>query len=269
MQKMVRSPAMAGLFYPDDPKQLAEWVDSFTPPTTSQPALGIIAPHAGLRYSGGVAGATIAQVTIPATTLILCPKHTRFGAKTAIMTHGSWSMPGGTIAIDEDLAKHLQQCLPNLTEDDQAHAEEHAIEVLLPFLQKHRPDGRFVPIAMDYRSLKECQALGHALGQALNQWPESVLLLSSTDMNHFEDQDTTRRKDQLALDQILALNPEGLYNTCQQHNISMCGVVPTTITLYALQHLGLHQATLIQHTTSAAVSGETQRVVGYAGLVLK
>lgn len=265
--KPTRTPAVAGLFYPDDPDTLRKMVADMTPTKEPQEALAIMAPHAGYVYSGGVAGATFAEVEIPQTVLILSPKHTRMGAYTSINTQGHWEIPGSQVSIDELLANHLLEYLPQVVEDDAAHAKEHGVEVLLPFLQHRRPDVKFVPIVFSYRSLEHCKAMGKALGEALDQWAEPVLIIISSDMNHFEDEETTQHKDHQALQELLALQPENLHQTCLEQNISMCGVVPATIALYALQPFGCTQARLVEHTTSAAVSGNTQRVVGYAGVV--
>ncbi len=264
-----RPPAVAGLFYPDNPDALLQMLSELTPETEATPALAVMAPHAGYVYSGGVAGATLAEVEIPHTVLILSPKHTRLGAHTAVNTQGHWSLPGSDIAIHEPLAKHLLSHLPRLTVDDAAFQKEHGVEVLLPFLQHLRPDVTFVPIVFGYRSFEDCRAFGQALGKALLEWDEPVLLVISSDMNHFDDETTTQKKDHAALEQILSLNPETLFEVCQTQNISMCGVVPATIVLYALQPLGCTKARLVEHTTSAAVSGNTQRVVGYAGVVFE
>lgn len=266
-----RKPAVAGIFYPDDPHTLWPMVQQMMPAAESQPVLAVMAPHAGYIYSGGVAGSTLARVDIPETTLILSPKHTRRGKSTALWDQGAWSLPGIKMSINEDLAQHLLQHLSGVSDiavDTQAHLQEHGIEVLLPFLWTKRPQARFVPIVFDHRSIDECARFGQALAQALQAWPQPVLLLVSSDMNHFEDEEITQHKDQLALEQILCLDPVGLYETCRDHNISMCGVIPMTIAMFALQHIATRQAHLVAHTTSAAVSGNTERVVGYAGVII-
>lgn len=267
--KPTRTPAFAGRFYPGDEDALSTMVRDFLGERSPRPAVGVVAPHAGYVYSGAVAGATLATVEIPETALILCPKHTRYGRETAIMLEGSWDLPGGPMAIDEPLARHLHEALPGVEIDAEAHRQEHAVEVILPFLRECRPDVRFVPLALGFRSLERCTALGQALGHALQNWPSPVLIVSSSDMNHFEDQTTTLEKDQKAIERYMAFDPDGLYNTCREHNISMCGVVPTTIMLIAAKMLDGKTPELICHATSADVSGDTTRVVGYAGMTLR
>lgn len=264
-----RRPAVAGTFYPNKPDVLANMVQQMIPSVETQSALAMMVPHAGYIYSGAVAGACFARVAIPETVLILSPKHTRWGESTAIWDRGTWLFPGFGMSVDEGLAQHLLTYLPDVTVDARAHAQEHGVEVLLPFLHARRTHARFVPIVFDYRSVEECRQFGDALAAALRAWPEPVLLVVSSDMNHFEDESTTLQKDQWALEYILNLDPEGLYRVCATRNISMCGVVPMTIALFALKHTAANKAHLIQHTTSAQVSGDSNRVVGYAGVLIE
>lgn len=267
---MRREAACAGRFYPGDEASLRQMVRETLHEGNQRAAFGAVAPHAGYIYSGGVAGETISALDISPTVLVLCPKHTRYGGPTAIWEAGEWALPGGVVEVDAAFAAHLMAHLPGLVHDPEAHVVEHAVEVLLPFLRERRADVRFVPIALAHRDWASCRAFGESLAVALEAWPAPVLVLSSSDMNHFEDQQTTLHKDQLAIDKMLALDPEGLYQVCRQEHISMCGVVPTVIAMIAGQKLGqITSCELIQHTTSAAVSGDEARVVGYAGLVFR
>lgn len=262
-----RAAFWAGRFYPRDPEELAVTLDSLLPTVSPVPAIGIMAPHAGYVYSGAVAADVIARVGVPDTVLILCPKHTRLGAQYSILTSGSWRFPGGALSIDEELACHLYERLPGLSVDPLAHQQEHAIEVLLPFLWRVSPSVRFVPIAMGWGDASFCEEWGQALGEALASWSSPVLMVASSDMNHFEDQETTMAKDHLALERLLALDPGGLVRVCDEHSISMCGVVPAAVMLHAGRVLSMSRATLTKHCTSADVSGDTSRVVGYAGMI--
>jgi len=268
---MDRTPAFAGRFYPGESAQLDAIVRGFVEiPSEETPirATGVVAPHAGYIFSGEVAGQTLARVEMSPTVLVLCPKHTRLGEHTSMLCGGTWSLPGRGMEIDEELAEHLFQRLPDVVEDAQAHIQEHAIEVILPFLRILREDVRFVPLAMGYRSFEDCQRMGEALGEALKAWGEPVLIVASSDMNHFEDQETTLWKDQMAIERTMDFDAKGLYETCRSYDITMCGVVPTCVMLIASQMLQASQTRLVAHTTSAEVSGDTQRVVGYAGMIV-
>lgn len=226
-------------------------------------------PHAGYMYSGATAGAVFSELEIPASCIIVCPNHTGRGHALAIMTEGEWRTPLGAVAIDSALAEKLMQNFPALTEDSAAHHSEHAIEVELPFLQMARPGARFVPIAVGTAQLMLLQPLGEAIAAAVKQTKEKVLIIASSDMNHYEDDATTRVKDRKAIEKILALDAPGLYDTVINESISMCGFGPAIAMLTAARRLGATKAELVKYATSADESGDYGRVVGYAGIIVR
>jgi MEMO1 family protein len=267
---MVREPVVAGKFYPANPKVLRADVNSYlSPPRQRVPAIGCIAPHAGYMYSGQVAGAVFSAIEIPTRCIILCPNHTGRGHPLSIMTEGKWRTPLGEIAIDAELAAGLLRSYPALTEDSAAHQLEHAIEVELPFLQTVRPEVKIVPIAVGTGRLMLLDQLGQALAAVVRSRAEPVLIIASSDMNHYEDDDSTRIKDHKAIKKILALDPQGLYDTVMTESISMCGFGPAVAMLTAAKLLGAKKAELVQYATSGDVSGEKDMVVGYAGIVVR
>lgn len=274
MSVVVRSPAVAGQFYPSDAATLRRDVQRYLaadgPPIA---ALGCIVPHAGYMYSGEVAGAVFARILPPRRVLLLCPNHTGAGAPLALMNAGGWQTPLGTVPIDAALAAALQQRFPLLQNDPRAHRVEHAAEVELPFLQELQPDLTFVPIALGTRRLDVLTALGEAiadvLAAVLADESRPVLLVASSDMNHYESDAITRVKDHHAIARILELDPEGLHATVMEHDISMCGLGPAVAMLTAAKRLGARTADLVKYATSANVSGDDQRVVGYAGVIVR
>ena len=266
---MLRQPAVAGRFYPADPTALAADVASYlSPERLRAKAIACVVPHAGYVYSGLVAGAVFASVEIPSRCIILCPNHTGRGHPLAIMNEGAWATPLGEIEIDTSLAAKLLATFPALTSDAAAHQAEHAIEVELPFLQSLRRDAKFVPIAVGTSRLLLLEKLGEALAQAIHESDEQILIIASSDMNHYEDDATTRIKDRKAIDQILALDPGGLYSAVMNESISMCGFGPTVAMLVAAKLLGARNAELVQYATSGDVNGDRDAVVGYAGIVI-
>jgi len=158
---------------------------------------------------------------------------------------------------------------PLLREDASAHSREHAIEVQLPFLHRFRPDVRIVPVALGRLSLEECRNLGENVADAIAGDAERPLLVASSDMSHYVPDAVARKKDQLAIDRMLALDPEGLYRTVRSERISMCGVLPATVVLFAARRLGATSARLIRYATSGDVSRDFDQVVGYAGLAFR
>jgi MEMO1 family protein len=290
----LRSPAVAGRFYPGRADELSRAVQNYiSPPDNaleSRPvaAFGCIAPHAGYIYSGSVAGAVYSQLDIPSSCVILCPNHTGKGHPLAIMASTTWQTPLGEVAPDRELGAQLLRRFPLMAEDSAAHRSEHAIEVQLPFLQVRRPaqqksqpksehqlksaESKIVPIAIgtsDFDVLSEMgRALADVIAERQKDRHQKVLMVASSDMNHYESDRITRVKDRMAIDRVLALDARGLWEVVMREDISMCGFCPTVVMLTAAKLLGANAATLIKYATSGEVSGNYDSVVGYAGIVV-
>jgi AmmeMemoRadiSam system protein B len=266
----LRHAAVAGRFYPGDRGALLEEVESYlSPAEAAKPALGCIVPHAGYIYSGPVAGAVYANIEVPARCVVLCPNHTGRGRPLAIMSSGAWQTPLGTVPIDSLLANTLKEQYPLLSEDSEAHRGEHAVEVQLPFLQRRQPHFTFVPIALGMGNFETLEKLGKALAEVLKAQDEPVLIVASSDMNHYESDRVTRVKDHKAIERILELDARGLYEVVTQEDVSMCGFGPAIAMLTAAKRLGATSAALIKYATSGDVSGDRELVVGYAGVVVR
>jgi MEMO1 family protein len=269
MTSAVRTPAVAGRFYPGRRDELLRDVNSYS--AASEPAIsaiGCVAPHAGYMYSGHVAGAVYARLEIPERCIVLCPNHTGAGHPLAVMTNASWQTPLGDIAPDADLGADLLKRFPLLREDSAAHRGEHAIEVQLPFLQTRQPNLRMVPIAVGTSDFDVLAALGATLAAAISGTNEKVLIIASSDMNHYESDAVTRVKDHKAIERVLALDPRGLWEVVTRQHISMCGFGPTVAMLTAAKRLGANSAELVKYATSGDVSGDHDTVVGYAGIIV-
>lgn len=274
---MDRHPAVAGTFYEGSPERLSSQVSECFDKASVRvehklPMIGAIVPHAGLMYSGHVAAALYASVTLPSRFIILCPNHTGRGKGTAINSEGAWLTPLGRVRVDEPLAAELRQTSPVFVEDSTAHAREHSLEVQLPLLQHLLGDRfTFVPVCMATPSYDICAEAGGAIARVIDEHRkrgETIGILASSDMNHYLDQKTTLKKDQRAIDEILSLSPETLWNVVIDEDISMCGFIPATTMLIAANRLGATGATLVRHATSGDVSGDYGYVVGYASIVV-
>lgn len=266
-----RAPAVAGMFYPDDPVVLRTIIQKFLQPEKKQETIHptlIILPHAGYKYSGHVAGATLARTELGKRFLVLGPNHTGRGHPLSMNMEGTWRTPLGEASIDADLARTLKNACPQLMDDAMAHLQEHSLEVEIPFLQERVPEMSFVPICLGYVPFEVCQELGSAIAAVLRQEKIPVQIVASTDFNHYENQEITEQKDQWAIDCILARDPQGLYRTIREKQISMCGIIPTTVALVAANELGATKAELVRHATSGDVTGEYGAVVGYGGLLI-
>jgi len=266
----LREPAVAGQFYPGRADELRREVTGYLARGAGEKitARGCVVPHAGYVYSGGVAGAVYARLNLPRRFVILCPNHTGKGAPLAILSEGEWKTPLGNIRVDNELASVLKQELKLLTEDSAAHRSEHAIEVHLPFLQTLVPDFSLVPIAVGTGQYEVLAALGIAIARAIEKIAPETLIIASSDMNHYESDGVTRVKDAKAIDQVLALDPRGLYEVVQREHISMCGYGPAVAMITAAKRLGATSAELIGYATSGEVSSAQGWVVGYAGIVV-
>jgi hypothetical protein len=271
MTSALRTPAVAGKFYPRHAAELRREVQEYTSPAdaTHIAAIGCIAPHAGYIYSGHVAGAVYSRLEIPSRVIILCPNHTGMGHPLAIMTRASWQTPLGDVAPDAELGTALLQRFPALQEDSAAHRSEHAIEVQLPFLQMRRPDLSFVPIAVGTSDFDILRELGEAIADVISAQPDKILVIASSDMNHYESDAVTRVKDRKAIERVLALDARGLWEVVMNEDISMCGFGPSVAMLTAAQRLGASSATLVKYATSGDVSGDREMVVGYAGIIVQ
>jgi AmmeMemoRadiSam system radical SAM enzyme/AmmeMemoRadiSam system protein B/AmmeMemoRadiSam system protein A len=267
----VRPPAVAGSFYPADAADLRDTVDRLLAGTdgAAEDWPAAMVPHAGLRFSGRVAAATLRRVRIPDTVIVLGPKHTALGMEWAVAPQQTWALPGGDVESDVVLARRLSQAIPGLELDALAHQREHAIEVELPLLARLAPGAKVVGIAVGHADFDDCLRFAEGLAGVLRQRPERPLLLISSDMNHFANDPETRRLDAIALAALESGDPEELYETVRGNNISMCGLLPAVIVLETLRLLGGGgRAERAGYATSADVTGDPRRVVGYAGMLL-
>ncbi|HEX8837827.1 MAG TPA: AmmeMemoRadiSam system protein B [Candidatus Acidoferrum sp.] len=267
---MLRLPAVAGRFYPADAQELTSLIRNYAQPEPQLQAISAracLVPHAGYMYSGHVAGAVFARVALPKKIIGLGVRHYPRGEPAAILSSGAWRTPLGDAPVDEEIAGALRRECPLLREDSVAHSTEHSLEVQVPFLQALASGFSFVPVALGTVQFESLVSIGEGIARVLGSSKDNVLLLTTSDLNHYEDDATTRVKDHKAIDRLLALDARGLYDTCRNEEISMCGLGPAVAMLTALQALGAKKAELVKYATSADVSGERSQVVGYAGMI--
>lgn len=268
----VREPAVAGRFYPGSPAEVAEAVAALyreVGGATAEDAVAVMCPHAGWIYSGRLAAQTLGGVRVPERVVVLCPNHTGRGARIAVMTEGAWRVPGAVVPVDAPLAAAIVREASGIRgarADDSAHAREHAIEVLLPLLHARQPALRIVPIVVGGLASDECAALGDAIARAIGDL--DVLVVASSDMSHYLPERETRRRDRAALDALVTGDPEALVEAVEAHDVSMCGVLPAAAMLAYARARGAGAPRLVGYTTSGEASGDYDRVVGYAGVVV-
>ncbi len=269
----VREPAVAGRFYERTAERLARQLDDcFTAGErgdgSKAPFIGAVVPHAGLMFSGHVAASFYATYELPRRYFILCPNHTGAGHFAATQVAGAWRTPLGDVPIDSALAQAVMTRTKLIREDSVAHAREHSLEVQLPFLQRLRPDFTFAPLCLGAHRYEVAEEIGEAIAAVIASESEPVGIVASSDLNHYENQQTTLRKDQIAIDRILDLDPRGLWDDVATFDVSMCGFIPVTTMLVAARRLGATGASLIRHATSGDVSHDYAQVVGYAACAI-
>ncbi|MDA8082792.1 MAG: AmmeMemoRadiSam system protein B [Nitrospiraceae bacterium] len=267
---MRRNAAVAGQFYHGSRDRLKEQVEEYIDrDAPAEEVIGIVSPHAGLMYSGHVAGAVFSSVRMPHTFIMLGPNHTGLGSAISVMDSGQWAIPTGVFTINSRLASRIALNCDKVTRDPRAHMFEHSLEVQLPFIASYSTDTQIVPIALLSASLEDCLSLAGAIAQAIRTADYRVVILASSDMSHYLPDTQARAQDKKAIDRILAMDPEGLYGTVRRERISMCGYLPVTVMLAAAKLLGAGSARVIKYATSGEVSGDYDSVVGYAGIIVK
>lgn len=266
----VREAIAAGRFYSGQAEGLTREVENYLKSqkiTHKEKPWAYMLPHAGYIYSGAVAGETLAGMELENRIIILCPNHTGRGAMLGVWPGGEWKTPLGSVQVDSVLAEELIGSGGGYSPDAMSHFAEHSIEVLLPFIQICNPHARIVPVCVGTRNAQALARAGKALAKVLKDPAnKNVSLVISSDMNHYENEKLTLKKDEMAIAQALAANPEALLQVTELNNISMCGAAPLALALFAARDLGGVEAELVAHATSGPASGDYEHVVGYAGM---
>ncbi len=267
---MERRPSVAGQFYPASAKLLEKELSALIDKgAKKEKCLGIVSPHAGYVYSGGVAGKVFSRISLAEHFIIMGPNHTGYGKPFSIMPKGSFNMPQGKVGIDERLAGLLLKNSAHLEVDELAHIHEHSIEVQLPFIQYLLKAFSFVPIVIGQSGLDTYKELGRQIGSAVTEYKKDVIIIASSDMTHYEEQTQAKEKDGRAIEAILKLDSDKLMEMIARYDISICGYAPTIVMMEAAKSLGAKKAELVDYKTSGDASGDYSSVVGYAGIIVK
>ncbi len=279
---MLREPVVSGRFYPSSPEELVSTIEACEshelgvgtrPPEVRGRLRGLILPHAGYLFSGPVATWGIRRLggerPRPTRLLLLGPKHTPFGAAAAVSLADGWRTPLGTVDLDAELRAAVL-ATGAFRGDDAAHAQEHSLEVQIPFLQHlYRKDPlKILPIAIHYADFAECATLGQALAEVLAR-PEfaDVPILVSSDFSHDTPRAAAYRLDGEALDLIERRDAEAFHSLVVSEERSICGVIPITVALVALQKRSLVVRRLA-YATSMDIMPHP-RGVGYAAVAFE
>ena len=282
---MLRKPAVAGIFYPDNPEDLKKSVeDAFLSKMgvgeipilndfdSSDYPINIMVPHAGYYYSGGVASHSyceIVKIGFPEVFIILSPNHTGLGSEISVFDDGQWITPLGNLEVDNEFAESIISNSDTASSDFSAHIREHSIEVQLPFLQYFSNDFKIVPITMASQSFSASSDLARAIYEAGNKLNKSYCVIASTDLSHYNTQDMANKLDNFVLEDIDNMDEFKLFEEIIQYNITMCGYGPVIITMSLSKMSGKNNSEILKYGTSGDVSGDFSSVVGYASGIFK
>ncbi|MBO3802939.1 MAG: AmmeMemoRadiSam system protein B [Candidatus Brockarchaeota archaeon] len=278
----VRRPAFAGTFYPGDEKELVRLIEGcFThrlgpgklpeaEPGSGEDLVALISPHAGYVYSGPVAAhgyLHLSRRKRPETVIVVGPNHTGVGTDVSLYPEGKWATPLGQIDVDIALVRSLARRADIFSVDDFSHANEHSIEVQLPFLQYVLKNFRLVPICMLEQGKEASKKAGEALGEEMAG--RNAILVASSDLTHYESADSAKRKDELVLSKALSLDVDGLYSALASSDSTACGYGPIAVAITAAKRLGAKRGRLLKYASSGDVTGDRRSVVGYSSAVFE
>lgn len=271
----VRRAAVAGSWYPGTATAIVHEVDRYLEAAGGAVVpgrlVGLVSPHAGLRYSGPVAAhgyAALAPLASPPPTVVLVgPSHRAAFDGVAVHAQGAWETPLGRADVDEDVAAALLRATPVAFDDPAVHREEHSLEMQMPFLQRVLPGARIVPLLMGSQSREEVEALAGALARVLEG--RRAVLVASSDLSHYQPATVANRLDALVVDAVERFDDEGLMRRLEAHHNVACGGGPVVAVLKAARALGADRATVLRYADSGdAGERDKSHVVGYLSAVL-
>ena len=275
---MLRQPAVAGTFYPDDSEDLKKTIEScflkrdgvgYIPTIKSfngeEYPINVMVPHAGYQYSGEIAShgyCHIVENGFPEVFIILSPNHTGFGSEISVYNEGEWNTPLGNVEIDYEFANFIIEFSDIASADFTAHIHEHSIEVQLPFLQYFSDDFKIVPIVMSRQNFTTSNDLANAIFEAANKLKKSYCVIASTDLSHFNNQEKANIVDGFVLEDISEMNEFKLFEEVVQYNITMCGYAPVMAAISISKRSGKNSSEILAYRTSGDVTGDFSSVVG-------
>ncbi|WP_405294173.1 MEMO1 family protein [Methanobrevibacter sp.] len=282
---MLRQPAVAGFFYPDDPDELKELIKScflddagvgsvpkLASFDDSDYPINVMVPHAGYQYSGAIASHGYCEIVkngFPEVFIIISPNHTGFGSEISVFYEGEWITPLGNVEVDGEFAQAIIDASDIASADFSAHLREHSIEVQLPFLQYFSTDFKIVPITMGTQNFVTSNDLSNAIFEAADKLNKSYCVIASTDLSHFNNQEKANKVDGFVLEDIGDMNEFKLFEEVVQYNITMCGYGPVMTTMSLSKRDGKNAGEILAYGTSGDVTGDFTSVVGYASGVFK
>lgn len=282
---MLRKPAVAGMFYPDDSEELVKTIEdcflhSFGPGKIpdiesfegNDYPVNVMVPHAGFQYSGTIAAHSYCELAkngFPEVFIIIGPNHTGLGSEVSVFNKGEWITPLGNIQVDEEFADTLISFSDFASADFAAHMREHSIEVQLPFLQYFSNDFKIVPVVLGSQTISAANDLAAAILKAGEKLGKFYCVIASSDLSHFNTQERANKVDGFVLEDIENMDEFKLLEEIIQYNITMCGYGPVMTTMILSKMCGKNTSEILAYKTSGDISGDLSSVVGYASGIFK
>lgn len=269
----VREPAVSGMFYPDNPDALRKDVNAYLEfafvPALDGEIIGIVSPHAGYVYSGQVAAYAYKVIAGKQydTVIIIAPSHKAYFDGIALWDRGGFKTPLGTISIDEETALEMVNLGGVIKPDKDAHRQEHSLEVQLPFLQVALDQFSIIPLIMGSQTADICNELAQSIFEVVRGSKKKFLLVCSTDLSHYYSYEKAMKLDGGIVEQIDAFNISGVIDIVGEGKAEACGSGPLIATMLLSEKLGASQSKILKYANSGDVSGDRNRVVGYASAV--
>ncbi|MFO8052759.1 MAG: AmmeMemoRadiSam system protein B [Candidatus Omnitrophota bacterium] len=267
---MIRKAIANGQFYPEKKENLAATIKKLSPEKTQSRcrAKGVIVPHAGYPFSGKVAATAISKISAPKNIIMLGVNHTGLGKNFSLSEAEFWQTPFGNTKVNRLLGKKILNSGTLIQKDSLAHKAEHSLEVELPMLQYFFENFQIVPISCSLSNEETYKNVANQIYQGIKDNLTDTLILASTDLTHYEPDQTAREKDRKVIESIVELNPKKLIEQVNKNDITMCGVAPVAIMLFCLANQ-LKKAEVVLYQTSGDTTGDYSAVVGYAGIIVR
>jgi len=264
----MRMPAVAGQFYPLNPRTLRKDIKSYLSGieiSPDQAITGAVVPHAGYMYSGRTAAHVYAALPNADTFVIIGPNHTGYGSAVSVSSD-TWSTPLGNVDADLDIIESLPCRIIDI--DESAHRYEHSIEVQIPFLQTLFKDFKIVPICMGLQDEETARDVSTELIDAISEIDKKIVVIASSDFTHYKPPAVAYEIDHYVIEPLLELNVTEFYSRIQERDASVCGYGPIAVMVRVSRGLGANYGRLLNYSNSGDVQPMPE-VVGYAGIVIR
>jgi len=273
----IRTPAVAGMFYPNEKKELKKVIKEcflhnfgpgkIPPSNIKKKIFGVICPHAGYVYSGPIACNSFYEISsdLPDLFIIIGPNHWGIGSSVATMIDTKWETPLGEVEVDSEIAEEISKLTDVIEIDNFSHSREHSLEVQIPMLQEIAVNFKIVPIALINQSKEIAIKVGVAVAKIAQK--NKVMIIGSSDFTHYESNEFAHEQDSALIEPILELDVDRFYDILHKKDISACGYGAIASTMIACKEIGATKGELLKYATSGDISGDKSSVVGYGSII--